>query len=530
MSPGCRPRRRQGRRELRGDRPAGPARRDRRPLRRAGARALARRQAPRRRLGFVTTHGGRTETDLDALAWAREAIERGAGELLVNSIDADGTKRGFDLELIAAMRAAELRAGDRERGRWRGRGLRAGGRGGCGRGARGIRLPQRRTHGRRRQACARRGRDGGAMNRGRRREPSSPARASRRTGCCRRSCSSGTPRTCSCSATWTRRRCGAPSPAAGSRSGAAAGRSTGARGTRAATSRCVHVRGARLRRRHDPARSRTARTGLPHRREILLRRGPDRCSSTTPEDFAARLKRRSPRGAGHPRALRRRGDADRRVPQARRRQARHVPARVGRARAASGRGTRSSASRASACSPSMGISRAGWTTDCRSSARSATITRLRRSRRSRISTTRWSTPHVVGHPPLTGGLVGFIGWEAIRQLEHLPDVPPADFDVPGQALGFVSELVVLDHRRGTVLLIAAALGDGVEPRGCALGRCAATARRDAGRPREADRGLARRGRPHDRARTHAARAAAPVRAGHRALESSTSATATSSRS
>lgn len=55
--------------------------------------------------GFVvTTHGGRTETDLDALAWAREAIERGAGELLVNSIDADGTKQGFDLELVALMR------------------------------------------------------------------------------------------------------------------------------------------------------------------------------------------------------------------------------------------------------------------------------------------------------------------------------------------------------------------------------------------------------------------------------------------
>lgn len=56
--------------------------------------------------GFiVTTHGGRTETKLDALAWAREAIGRGAGELLVNSIDADGTRQGFDLELIAAMRA-----------------------------------------------------------------------------------------------------------------------------------------------------------------------------------------------------------------------------------------------------------------------------------------------------------------------------------------------------------------------------------------------------------------------------------------
>jgi cyclase len=56
--------------------------------------------------GFVvTTHGGRTETDLDAVAWARKAIELGAGELLVNSIDADGTKAGFDTELIALMRA-----------------------------------------------------------------------------------------------------------------------------------------------------------------------------------------------------------------------------------------------------------------------------------------------------------------------------------------------------------------------------------------------------------------------------------------
>ena len=55
--------------------------------------------------GFVvTTHGGRTETDLDAVAWARRAIELGAGELLVNSIDADGTKAGFDTDLIALMR------------------------------------------------------------------------------------------------------------------------------------------------------------------------------------------------------------------------------------------------------------------------------------------------------------------------------------------------------------------------------------------------------------------------------------------
>lgn len=54
--------------------------------------------------GFVvTTHGGRQRTTIDAVDWAREVIDRGAGELLVNSIDADGTKEGFDLELIDAI-------------------------------------------------------------------------------------------------------------------------------------------------------------------------------------------------------------------------------------------------------------------------------------------------------------------------------------------------------------------------------------------------------------------------------------------
>lgn len=55
--------------------------------------------------GFVvTTHGGRTTADIDAVAWAREVTERGAGEILLNSIDADGTKNGFDTELIATVR------------------------------------------------------------------------------------------------------------------------------------------------------------------------------------------------------------------------------------------------------------------------------------------------------------------------------------------------------------------------------------------------------------------------------------------
>ena len=57
--------------------------------------------------GFeVTTHGGRTGTGRDALAWVREAAERGAGEILLNSMDADGTKDGYDLELIELVRPA----------------------------------------------------------------------------------------------------------------------------------------------------------------------------------------------------------------------------------------------------------------------------------------------------------------------------------------------------------------------------------------------------------------------------------------
>jgi imidazole glycerol-phosphate synthase subunit HisF len=57
--------------------------------------------------GFeVTTHGGRTGTGLDAVEWASRVAELGAGEILLNSMDADGTKAGFDLELIAAVRAA----------------------------------------------------------------------------------------------------------------------------------------------------------------------------------------------------------------------------------------------------------------------------------------------------------------------------------------------------------------------------------------------------------------------------------------
>lgn len=56
--------------------------------------------------GFeVTTHGGKVLANLDAIEWVKQACELGVGEILLNSMDADGTKAGFDLEMIKAVRA-----------------------------------------------------------------------------------------------------------------------------------------------------------------------------------------------------------------------------------------------------------------------------------------------------------------------------------------------------------------------------------------------------------------------------------------
>ena len=67
--------------------------------------SLDARRAPGTDSGFeVTTHGGRTSAGLDALAWAVRATELGAGEILLNAMDADGTQDGFDLDLIRAVR------------------------------------------------------------------------------------------------------------------------------------------------------------------------------------------------------------------------------------------------------------------------------------------------------------------------------------------------------------------------------------------------------------------------------------------
>ena len=82
---------------------------------RFGAQVLVLSADVRRRVGddgapttdfVMTTHGGRTPVDLDAVEWCARAAELGAGEILLNSMDADGTRDGFDLELIRLVREA----------------------------------------------------------------------------------------------------------------------------------------------------------------------------------------------------------------------------------------------------------------------------------------------------------------------------------------------------------------------------------------------------------------------------------------
>ncbi len=70
------------------------------------ARTVPHGEAPTPSGWEVTTHGGKRGTGLDAIEWARRGEELGVGEILLNSMDADGTKAGFDLAMITAVRAA----------------------------------------------------------------------------------------------------------------------------------------------------------------------------------------------------------------------------------------------------------------------------------------------------------------------------------------------------------------------------------------------------------------------------------------
>jgi anthranilate synthase component 1 len=76
----------------------------------------------------------------------------------------------------------------------------------------------------------------------------------------------------------------------------------------------------------------------------------------------------------------------------------------------------------------------------------------------RVLARRLRSPRTPDLPPLTGGLVGYLGYDVVRRLERLPDVSDPDIGMPELAMMLVTDLAVLDHTDGSVLLIANALG------------------------------------------------------------------------
>jgi anthranilate synthase component 1 len=77
----------------------------------------------------------------------------------------------------------------------------------------------------------------------------------------------------------------------------------------------------------------------------------------------------------------------------------------------------------------------------------------------RILARRLRSPRTPDLPPLTGGLVGYLGYDVVRRLERLPETSDPDLGMPEIAMMLVTDLAVLDHTDGTVLLIANALGE-----------------------------------------------------------------------
>jgi len=74
-------------------------------------------------------------------------------------------------------------------------------------------------------------------------------------------------------------------------------------------------------------------------------------------------------------------------------------------------------------------------------------------------------PRLPGLPPLTGGMVGFVGWDAVRRWERLPDTTDDELGVPELAMSLATDLAVLDHSDGSLLLIANAVNyDGTDER------------------------------------------------------------------
>jgi anthranilate synthase component 1 len=73
---------------------------------------------------------------------------------------------------------------------------------------------------------------------------------------------------------------------------------------------------------------------------------------------------------------------------------------------------------------------------------------------------RWASPVNTELPPLTSGLVGYLGWDTIREIENIPDAPINESGVPAQSMVFVRDLLVLDHRTSVIHVCTAVLGRG----------------------------------------------------------------------
>jgi anthranilate synthase component 1 len=73
---------------------------------------------------------------------------------------------------------------------------------------------------------------------------------------------------------------------------------------------------------------------------------------------------------------------------------------------------------------------------------------------------RWSSPSNTGLPPLTAGLVGFLGWDTVRELENLTQQPSRESAVPSQALVFVRDILVMDHRSSVIHVCTAVIDRG----------------------------------------------------------------------
>jgi anthranilate synthase component 1 len=75
----------------------------------------------------------------------------------------------------------------------------------------------------------------------------------------------------------------------------------------------------------------------------------------------------------------------------------------------------------------------------------------------------WSTPKIDNLPPLTSGLVGMLGWDVVREIEHLPNRPKSDYRVPEMWFAMVSDLVIVDHQESQLHLVANIFLEGAAP-------------------------------------------------------------------